>query len=141
MSNCEPARLWQQNFQKECRTFVKQAGALADYVRKHPDDDKHEHTGNICRGLVRLWSQIAYVKDTGIHMVAETPRCSLVREDRGYWFIRALADQTEFEDECDEIEARLDGLIAKVERHELENLWVAGVLESTALDIQGKFHI
>jgi hypothetical protein len=141
MSNREPARSWQQNFQKECRTFVKQAEALADYARKHPDDDKYEHTDNICRGLVRLWSQIACVKDTGLDMVAETPKCSLVREDREYWFIRALADQTEFEDECDEIEARLDGLLAKVGQHELENLWVAGVLESTSLHIQGRFHV
>ncbi|KAJ5817640.1 hypothetical protein N7447_007648 [Penicillium robsamsonii] len=84
---------------------------------------------------------MARVKDTGLDMVAESPRCSLVLKDRSYWFIRALADQTEFEDECDEMEARLDGLVLKVERRELENLWVAGVIESTVLYIQETFHV
>ncbi|KAI3134100.1 hypothetical protein CBS147330_3664 [Penicillium roqueforti] len=74
-------------------------------------------------------------------MVAETPRCPLVLKQRSYWFIRDLADQTEFEDDCDEIEARLEALAVKVQTRELENLWIAGVLESTALHIQDKFHI
>lgn len=74
-------------------------------------------------------------------MVAETPRCSLVLKQRSYWFIRDLADQTEFEDECDDIEARLEGLKQKVQRREIENLWVAGFLESTALRIQDQFRV
>ncbi|KAJ5356137.1 hypothetical protein N7517_010746 [Penicillium concentricum] len=142
MSNREPAHSqWQKSFQKECRAFVKEAEALADYARQHSNDYKYEHDDDICRGLISLWSQMARVKDTGLDMVAETPRCSLVLKERSFWFIRALADQTEFEDECDEIEARLDGLALKVERRELENLWVAGVLESTALYIKEKFHV
>lgn len=74
-------------------------------------------------------------------MVAETPRCSLVLKKRSYWFIRDLADQTEFEDECDDIEARLEGLMQKVQRCEIENLWVAGFLESTSLRIQDQFRV
>ncbi|CAI7584817.1 unnamed protein product [Penicillium glandicola] len=126
MSNREPARSpWQKSFQKECRAFAKEAEALADYTREHPNSHGHEPR----------------VKDTGLDMVAETPRCSLVLKQRSYWFIRDLADQTEFEDECDEIEARLDGLALKVDRRELENLWIAGILESTALHIQDRFHV
>lgn len=120
---------------------MKQAEALADYTRQHPNNYEHEHIGKVCRRLVSLWSQIARVKDTGLDMVTETPRCSLVLKQRSYWFIRDLADQTEFEDECDEIEARLDGLALKVQRCELENLWVAGILESTALHVQDQFYV
>ncbi|OQE44530.1 hypothetical protein PENCOP_c002G02736 [Penicillium coprophilum] len=142
MSNRESALSpWQKSFQQECRTFVEEAETLADYARQYPDDDEYEHSEDICRGLESLWSQIARVKDTGLDMVAETPRCSLVLKNRDYWFIRALADQTEFEDECDEIEARLGGLVSMVERHELENLWIAGELESTALYIQERFDV
>ncbi|KAJ5799730.1 uncharacterized protein N7518_001798 [Penicillium psychrosexuale] len=142
MYNCEPARSpWQKSFQMEGRIFVKQAEALANYTRKHPENYDYEQNCNVHRGLIRLWSQIARVKGTGLDMVAETPRCSLVLKQRSYWFIRDLADQTEFEDDCDEIEARLEALAVKVQQRELENLWIAGVLESTALHIQDKFHV
>ncbi|CAG8909136.1 unnamed protein product [Penicillium egyptiacum] len=142
MSKREQARSpWQKSFQKECRAFVKEAEALADYARLHPENHEHEHNSNITRGLISLWSKIAQVKDTGLDMIAETPRCSLVLKEDSYWFNRDLADQTEFEDECDEIEAHLEGLAIKVEHREIENLWLAGFLESTALQIQDRFHV
>ena len=142
MPNHEPARSpWQKIFQKECRAFAKEAEALADYARQHPENDQHKHDSNIHRGLTSLWSQIARVKDAGLDMVAETPRCSLILQERSYWFIRDLADQTEFEDECDEVEARLESLAINVEGREVENLWLAGFLESMALHVQDRFHV
>ncbi|KAJ5213481.1 hypothetical protein N7449_000650 [Penicillium cf. viridicatum] len=142
MSYREPARSpYQKSFQKECRAFVKRAEATADYARKHPNNHEFELNSEVYRGLISLLSRIARVKDTGLDMVAETPRCSPVLKERSYWFIRDLADQTEFEDECDDIEARLEGVTQKVERREIENLWVAGFLESTALRIQDQFRV
>ncbi|KAJ5401819.1 uncharacterized protein N7487_007715 [Penicillium crustosum] len=52
-----------------------------------------------------------------------------------------LADQTEFEDECDDIEAHLYGLMQKVQDCEIEHLWVAEFLEFTSLRIQDQFHV
>ncbi|OQD64192.1 hypothetical protein PENPOL_c008G00310 [Penicillium polonicum] len=142
MSNREQVRSpYQRTFQKECRAFVNRAEATADHTRKHPNNHELEPNSAVHKGLVSLLWRIARVKDTGLDMVAETPRCSLVLKQRSYWFIRALADQTEFEDECDDIEARLEGLMQKVERREIENLWVAGFLESTALHIKDQFHV
>ncbi|CAP95688.1 hypothetical protein E8E15_003709 [Penicillium rubens] len=142
MPNPEPAHSpYQKSFQKECRIFAKEAEALADYARQYPEDHEPKQNSDIHRGLISLWSQIARVKDTGLDMVAETPRCSLVLEERSYWFIRDLADQTEFEDECDEVEARLESLAIKVEGYEIENLWLAGFLESMALHVQDRFHV
>lgn len=142
MSNREQLRSpCQRTFQKECRAFVKRAEATADHARKYPDNHELEPNNGVYKGIISLLWRIARVKDTGLDMVAETPRCSLVLKQRSYWFIRDLADQTEFEDECDDIEARLEGLKQKVQRREIENLWVAGFLESTTLRIQDQFRV
>ncbi|CRL25755.1 unnamed protein product [Penicillium camemberti] len=142
MSNREQLRSpYQRTFQKECRAFVKRAEATADHARKYPNNHELEPNNGVYKGIISLLWRIARVKDTGLDMVAETPRCSLVLKQRSYWFIRDLADQTEFEDECDDIEARLEGLKQKVQRREIENLWVAGFLESTALRIQDQFRV
>lgn len=132
---------YQRTFQKECWDFVKKAEVTADHARKYPNNHEFEPNSAVYNGLVSLLSRIARVKDTGLDMVAETPVCSLVLKQRSYWFIRDLADQTEFEDECDAIEARIEGLMQKVERHEIENLWLAGFLESTALHIKDQFSV
>lgn len=142
MSHREQLRSpYQRTFQKECRAFVKRAEATADHARKHPNNHEFEPNSGVYKGLVSLLWRIARVKDTGLDMVAETPRCSLVLKQRSYWFIRDLADQTEFEDECNDIEARLEGLMQKVQRREVENLWVAGFLESTSLRVQDQFRV
>lgn len=142
MSNREQLRSpYQRTFQKECRAFVKRAEATADHARKYPNNHELEPNNGVYKGIISLLWRIARVKDTGLDMVAETPRCSLALKQRSYWFIRDLADQTEFEDECDDIEARLEGLKQKVQRREIENLWVAGFLESTALRIQDQFRV
>ena len=142
MSNREQLRSpYQRTFKKECRAFVKRAEATADHARKYPNNHELEPNNGVYKGIISLLWRIARVKDTGLDMVAETPRCSLVLKQRSYWFIRDLADQTEFEDECDDIEARLEGLKQKVQRREIENLWVAGFLESTALRIQDQFRV
>ena len=108
MSHREQLRSpYQRTFQKECRAFVKraEATATANHARKYPDNHEIEPNSGVYKGLVSLLWRIARVKDTGLDMVAETPRCSLVLKQRSYWFIQDLADQTEFEDECDDIEA------------------------------------
>ncbi|KGO74396.1 hypothetical protein PITC_019290 [Penicillium italicum] len=142
MSNREPTRSpYQKNFQIECRSFVRKAEAIAKYAREHPNNQEYDPNSEVQRGLISLLSKIARVKDTGLDMVAETPKCSLVLKQRSYWFIRDLADQTEFEDECDDMEAQLEGLAQKVKLHEIENLWVAGFIESMALHIQDQFYV
>ncbi|KAJ5492185.1 hypothetical protein N7453_010282 [Penicillium expansum] len=137
----QPRSPYQKNFQKECWAFVRKAEAIADYARKHPDTHEYGSNTQVYRGLISLLSKLARVKDTGLDMVAETPRCPLILKQRSYWFIRDLADQTEFEDECDDMEAQLEGMVHKVELHEVENLWVAGFIESMALHIQDRFHV
>lgn len=142
MSHREQLRSpYQRTFQKECRAFVKRAEATANHARKYPDNHEIEPNSGVYKGLVSLLWRIARVKDTGLDMVAETPRCSLVLKQRSYWFIQDLADQTEFEDECDDIEAHLYGLMQKVQDCEIEHLWVAEFLEFTSLRIQDQFHV
>ncbi|EKV10633.1 hypothetical protein PDIG_24600 [Penicillium digitatum PHI26] len=85
MSNREPTRsLYQKSFQKECRAFVTYAEAISECARTHPNNNAPDPNSKVSRGLMNLLSKIARVKDTGLEMVAETPRCSLVRRQRSY---------------------------------------------------------
>ncbi|KAJ5457873.1 hypothetical protein N7475_009261 [Penicillium sp. IBT 31633x] len=132
---------WQNRFQNTCRAFVDETEALANHVRQNPDSYDTANKAVVYQGIMSLWVQVAKLKDTGLDMVAQSPRCPLVLEERRYWFIGALTDQTEFENECDDLETSLDQWGHRILRGEVDNLWVAGFLESTAMHITGQFQL
>jgi hypothetical protein len=142
MSNSEPTTSeWQSRFQEVCRAFVDETETLAKYIRDNADARGTGHRARVYDGLMRLWSQVEKLKDAGLDMVAESPKCPLVFAGRQYWYLRDLADQTDFEDECDALETGLDQWARRVLANEVENLWVAGFLESMSLNIMGQFQI
>lgn len=112
---------------------------LAAYIRKRPDDRSLETTGKLYRGMMVIWAQVERIREIGLNMVAHAPKSPLVLERRDYWFIRALADQTQFEDECDRLESELDRMAKKVFRREADNLWVAAFLETESVQVAGEF--
>ena len=130
---------WQDVFQREICAFLNNLEELATYIRKHPNDRSFETTGKVYRGMMVIWAQVERIREIGLDMVAQAPKSPIVAERRDYWFIRALADQTEFEDECDRMEFELDSMAKKVFRREIDNLWVAAFLESESVHLAGEF--
>lgn len=142
MPNREPTQSpWQERFQETCHEFVDEIECLSYYIRKNPDDESKEHRAVVYQGLISLWSQIKAIKDAGLEMVAESPKCALILKARRYWFIEALADQTPFENECEVWECDLDKWAHAFLRNEAENLWVAGFLETMALQLIGQYYL
>ncbi|KAJ5121473.1 uncharacterized protein N7515_009434 [Penicillium bovifimosum] len=140
MPNLEPTPSeWQSRFQKACLTFVDEVETLAKYIRDNGDARGIGHRSRVYDGLMRLWVQVEKLKEAGLEMAAESPKCPLVLAKLQYWHIRDLADQTDFEDECDGLETELDQWAKGVLGDKVENLWVAGFLESLSLSILGRF--
>ncbi|CAI7620547.1 unnamed protein product [Penicillium bialowiezense] len=123
---------WQETFQKECLSFLRQLENDALFLRENADDHSFQTTGVAYRKRLR---------EAGLEMVEYASNSPLVVERRSYWFIQAMADQSEFEDECDLLEAQLDDLAKKVFSRQVENLWVAGILETTAANFEEGFHL
>ncbi|KAJ5558380.1 hypothetical protein N7461_002352 [Penicillium sp. DV-2018c] len=140
MSNLEPTPSeWQTRFQKMCLAFVAEVESLAEYIRDNEDARGTGHRSRVYDRLMRLWENVEKLRNAGLDMVAESPKCPLVLAKLSYWHIRDLADQTDFEEECDELETVLDQWAKGVLANEVENLWVAGFLESLSLNILGHF--
>lgn len=132
---------WQETFQKECLSFLRQLENDALFLRENADDHSFQTTGVAYRSMINTWAQIERLREAGLEMVEYASNSPLVVERRSYWFIQAMADQSEFEDECDLLEAQLDDLAKKVFSRQVENLWVAGILETTAANFEEGFHL
>ncbi|KAJ5782452.1 hypothetical protein N7457_004226 [Penicillium paradoxum] len=141
MPNTEPISPPQANFQKECCDFVDEIEYLTFYIREKENQGGIAHRSVVYEGLMRIWNQVADVKDAGLDMVAEAPKCALVAEAPKYWFIEALADQTPFEHQCDSLEYDLEQWARSVLRNEAENFWIAGLLENMALQLSGQYYL
>jgi hypothetical protein len=132
---------WQDAFNKEITSFMSDLEQLAGYIRKRPDDRSMKTTGKIYRGMMVIWAQVERIREIGLNMAVHEPKSPLVLQHRDYWFVRALADQSEFEDECDRLEFELDRMAKKVFCREADNLWVAAFLETEAVQVAGDFGI
>lgn len=130
---------WQDVFHREICAYLSNIEELAVYIRMHPKDRTVKTAGKMYNGMMFIWAQVERIREIGLEMVAHAPKSPLILERRNYWFIRALADQTEFEDECDRMERELDAMARRIFRREVDNLWVAAFLENESLHIAGEF--
>lgn len=131
----------QDLFQKECLKLKHKLECEIVFLRENPDDNSLETTGKLYKRIMKCWAQVERLRETGLNMVTQAPKSPLVLQRRSFWFIRPLADQTEFEDECDQLESRLDGLAENVYSREVENLWVAELLEIICTHIADEFRL
>lgn len=125
----------QEIFHQECRAFRHQLESDALFLRNHPNDNSLKTTGSVYKSLIETWAHVERLREAGLAMASKAPKSPIVLQRHSYWFLRPLADQTEFEDECDRLESLLDYLTKKIYRREAENLWVAGLLEATSLHL------
>lgn len=131
----------QELFQEECRAFRHQLEDDALFLRSHPNDNSLKTTGSIYKSLIETWAHVERLREAGLVMASKAPKSPLVLQHHSYWFLRPLADQTEFEDECDRLESLLDYLTKRIYRREAENLWVAGLLEATSVHLGNVFDV
>ncbi|KAJ5325560.1 hypothetical protein MYU51_000317 [Penicillium brevicompactum] len=131
----------QASFQKKCLSFLRRLEKHAHFFRENPDDRSIETTGIAYRNMMVTWAQVEHIREAGLNMVDDAPKSPLIVERRSYWFLQAMADQREFEDACDLLEAQLEDLAKKVLCREAENLWVAGILENIATTFEDDFHL